>query len=120
MRMTCSTEWHGGRVIAQVKSAKDRATKKGLDHLLSASKKLVPFEHGALKKSGQVVMEGDGEGSVQYGTTPETAAYAVVQHERMDFHHPRGGQAKYLEAAMTREAQRIFQIISQELRKAIK
>jgi hypothetical protein len=120
MRMTFSSQWHRGRVTAQVNSAKATATKKGLDHLLAASNRLVPVEHGDLKDSGQVVMEGDGQGSVQYGTTPETEAYAVVQHERMDFNHPRGGQAKYLETAMLRESRRIFQIIAQELRRAIR
>jgi hypothetical protein len=92
--------------------ATDAGVKESLDHLLEASNRLVPVEEGDLQLSGQVVDEGLGKGSVQYGTTPETAEYAVVQHERMDFHHPNGGQAKYLETAMVREARAMFQILA--------
>lgn len=120
MRMTCSTKWNGGRITVDLQNATDEGVREGLDHLLAASRRLVPEEHGDLKASGTVVLESRGKGSVQYGTTPETAEYAVVQHERLDFNHPRGGQAKYLEAAMTREARRIFQILAKAARRAFR
>jgi hypothetical protein len=39
---------------------------------------------------------------ISYGSAEagDTGIYAVVQHERMDYRHPNGGQAKYLERAV--------------------
>lgn len=43
-----------------------------------------------------------GPGSVgnQLGLVQFNEEYAAAQHERTDYHHPRGGQAKYLETAI--------------------
>lgn len=47
--------------------------------------------------------------------------YAAVQHERTDFNHPRGGQAKYLESALTDPGQvaMIKQIIGNHMKAAL-
>lgn len=120
MKISFSSKWDSGKVVANVQNATDAGVKEGLEHLLQVSLRLVPEDSGDLRSSGKVVIEGRGKGSVQYGTTPETAQYALVQHERMDFKHPRGGQAKYLENAMTREAKRIFQIMAQAARRGFR
>jgi len=36
-------------------------------------------------------------GDAVVGQVGFNAPYALVQHERLDFHHPKGGKAKYLE-----------------------
>ena len=41
------------------------------------------------------------EGYVRFNTP-----YAVAQHERLDFVHPKGGKAKYLEEPLTQNADR--------------
>ena len=65
--------------------------RRALEILLEHSRKLVPKDTGKLTHSGRVEMNGD-QGRVVYETE-----YAIIQHERTDFAHPRGGQAKYLE-----------------------
>jgi len=47
-------------------------------------------------------------------TTPHIDA--VTQHESMDFKHAQGRTAKYLEVALTSEAQTIEEIIANEIR----
>jgi hypothetical protein len=57
---------------------------------------------GELRDSARVTQVGDSSYAVEF-----TAPYAMVVHERLDLHHPRGGQAKFLEAAV-QEARRGF------------
>lgn len=61
--------------------------------VLKASKPLVPVEDGKLKRSGRVEVDFL-EVRVKY-----KAPHAWLQHENLDYQHPQGGQAKYLEAA---------------------
>lgn len=67
--------------------------------ILSDSLPRVPREFGVLRASGYVAPP-TGQGlnadvQLGYGTV-----YAVPQHERLDYRHPRGGEAKYLENAI--------------------
>lgn len=59
----------------------------------------VPVEFGALRASGYVAPpQGEGlEADIELGFG---TVYAVPQHERLDYKHPRGGEAKYLEKAV--------------------
>jgi len=69
---------------------------------MTESKRRVPVEHGTLRASGfvdQPKQKGRNISVVlSYGGAAED--YAIVQHERLDFNHPRGGQAKYLESVL--------------------
>jgi hypothetical protein len=69
----------------------------------AAAVRLAPVEAGVLRSSGYVSppeQEGGGPSvEVGFGTV-----YAAVQHEREDFHHPRGGEAKYLQKAVAQKA----------------
>ena len=72
----------------------------------------VPVEFGALRASGYVAPpEGEGaEADVELGFG---TVYAVPQHERTDYKHPRGGEAKYLEKAVDQLAPNALQMLSQ-------
>lgn len=68
---------------------------------MTESKRRVPVEHGTLRASGFVATSRNGSNLsavLSYGGAAED--YAIVQHERLDFLHPRGGQAKYLESVL--------------------
>lgn len=68
---------------------------------MTESKRRVPVEHGTLRASGFVEVERRGNqmgATLSYGGAAED--YAIVQHERLDYLHPRGGQAKYLESVL--------------------
>lgn len=99
-------------VMAQMASALERIpglTKEGMQDVANdiwqrAADK-APVKTGALRGSGAI-------GVVQNGDeiTAEISfneKYAAIQHERVDFHHPKGGEAKYLERAALEKADQI-------------
>jgi hypothetical protein len=68
------------------------------EEVMAESQKIVPVDLGTLKNSKfveQPVSAGDSV-SVTLGYGGEASDYAIVQHERLDFHHE-VGEAKYLE-----------------------
>lgn len=77
-----------------------------------------PIDTGQLRNSVAIV-----PGLVSSGVYTQTIRfnmiYAAVQHERTDFNHPRGGQAKYLESVLDEEQARIKAIIDNHLRGAL-
>lgn len=66
--------------------------------IMGVSRGLAPVDTGVLRGSGvvrQPRISGDGA-EVEFGYGGAASAYAVIQHERVDFSH-QVGQAKYLE-----------------------
>lgn len=67
--------------------------------ILSDSQPLVPVETGTLRSSGAVELPAiagtEIEVVIGYGGAAQD--YAIVQHEHVEFAHPNGGQAKFLE-----------------------
>lgn len=123
--MPLSFEYQPPAVDARiaVAAAAEQAAEIAGKVLLDASQALVPVETGALRASGQVTKTGPHEVAVSYGRADgaggdgaDTADYAVVQHEHMEFNHPNGGQAKYLEAAMHSAAPQIAAAVAATLR----
>lgn len=86
--------------------------------IMAVSKGLVPLDTGTLMNSGHVELpEIQGETVVvtlAYGGPAE--AYAVVQHERLDFIHPNGRQAKYLEQPVLQAAAGLEARLAEQLR----
>jgi len=69
------------------------------ESIMTASKHIVPVDQGVLRASGYVAppeIHGN-DVSVEIGYGGAASDYALVQHERLDFNHPGGGEAKYLE-----------------------
>ena len=66
--------------------------------IMAESRPLVPVDTGVLRASGHVQLPDltPTGASVEFGYGGAASAYAVVQHERLDFSHP-SGQAKFLE-----------------------
>jgi hypothetical protein len=79
--------------------------------ILSDALPRTPVEFAVLRSSGYVSPP-KGEGmettvEVGFGTV-----YAVAQHERMDYRHPRGGGPKYLERAAQAVAPRALALLA--------
>lgn len=51
------------------------------------------------------------------GTVVVDQAYAQIQHERLDFNHPRGGQAKYLEEPFLAQYRKFLLSVSRSVLK---
>jgi hypothetical protein len=107
-----------GQIEHAIAEAAERAAYLGAEHVLGESTKIVPIEEGTLSRSGRAEAETEGDtavGAVSYGTP-----YAVVQHERLDFRHDTGRQAKYLEQPLNAEAEKVKDIAAAQIREALK
>lgn len=75
------------------------------EQVMSLSRPLVPVDTGVLRGSGFVnfpTVTPVGA-SVEFGYGGAASAYAIVQHERLDYHHT-VGQAKYLQEPLEKAA----------------
>lgn len=103
---------------ARIEAAAERGVYLGGEHVLGESSKRVPIEEGTLSRSGTVTSErrpGESVAAVAYDT-----AYAVPQHERMDYRHDEGRSAKYLEGTLNAEAQTVAAIAAEAVRGALR
>lgn len=64
------------------------------------------------------VQEG-GLGDAIVGEVGFNTPYALTQHERIDFSHPKGGKAKYLEEPLKEHAGRYQENLEEHLREAL-
>lgn len=88
----------------------------GAEHVLGVSNDKVPLDEAALQRSGTAsVDEGDLTGMVSYDTP-----YAVPQHERLDYRHAPGREAKYLENALNSERAVVFALVAAQMRRSLR
>ena len=90
--------------------------------IMKESKRLVPVDTGVLKRSGYVTMpiESNTGIRVELGYGGPATAYALVQHERTDFDHPGGGEAKFLERPFKEAAGHAFNLAQKTFATAFK
>ena len=93
-----------------------KGLKKAADHVMRQSKKIVPVDTGALKKSGYVEVKGDGFRAT--ATVGYTEHYAIYQHENLMYKHKRGKRAKFLSGPLEKEKDAVVKIILGEMAKA--
>jgi hypothetical protein len=65
------------------------------------------------------VQEG-GLGDAVVGEVGFNTPYALTQHERLDFNHPKGGKAKYLQDNLQTQTDRYQENLSDHLREALR
>lgn len=112
-------------VIKNLKMAKEanrKAFERGLlkagKFLLRMSKKIVPVDTGALKKSGFVRLRWKGQTRVDV-RVGYSIFYAIYQHEILWYRHRKGQQAKFLEEPSRVFAKDIRDIVRLEVQKAV-
>jgi len=72
-----------------------------------------PVKSGTLRGSGSLWVEEEGDtiiGEVRFNTK-----YAAAQHEHVEYAHPQGGEAKYLEKAALEKAEQVREQIAASL-----
>lgn len=82
-----------------LKGSIEDAMRIAVEDLLGRAVRDAPVDEGTLRGSGAASVEVHGDtviGRVTFGVP-----YARAQHEGIDFQHPKGGKAKYLEANLT-------------------
>lgn len=96
--------------------AKGGVTKELMDiifDLQGESQRRAPIDTGALR--GSAFAEQNGlEGTVGF-----TEEYALYQHEGVEFNHPKGGEAKYLENPFKERINKYIKAIGDAVKRAV-
>ena len=111
-------EWYGDDILRDINDAIDQGIDECAADLQGKSANRAPIDTGKLRES--CIIEEAGEHAVFVGYSKETDDYAMVQHERLDFSHPRGGGPKYLENPFNENANRYVEHIGEKAGGAIK
>lgn len=107
--------WNGNRLwTSRGRRLASEGLERALEHTLGEAKKIIPLDEGTLERSGRVDVDGL-NGAISFDTV-----YAVVQHERLDYRHAPGRQAKYLEQPMNTERETMLQLMAVPLRRWIR
>jgi hypothetical protein len=96
---------------SRIMAALTPALAKAMEHVRGVAVSLTPVETGHLRGAAGVTVEGL-EAQLKY-----PGPYARYIHYGLDFRHPMGGQALYLEQPMITEAPKALKIIADEIGK---
>jgi len=132
------------RIKEAVKIAEDAALKAlrtGAEAILTEAIDETPIDTGTLRRSGTVTVGALPDGAQVYeaaesGTEMKDAfsdkigkeravyisfntPYARRQHEELDYEHPRGGKAKYLETPFNANKKKVLQYAKKQVKKAL-
>jgi len=126
-------------IVENIQSEVDKLESKSTQGLADAllfvateSQQRAPVDTGELRGSVQVDIDGDRyiEGwasengscglnvvgslpdKAKKGTVSFNTKYAAQQHEQINYSHPKGGQAKYLESVIVENQDRILKLIA--------
>jgi hypothetical protein len=112
-------KWRGDEAKKLAISAGLGALHKCAADLQGKSANQAPIDTGDLR-SNCSVSPLKREGTKFYHTVGYDLPYAIVQHERLDFNHPKGGKAKYLEDPFNENKARYERFIKNAVKRALK
>lgn len=98
---------------SNVKSFTPKAMRDIGQDLLGKSVERAPVDQGDLRGSGFSEVSGT-ETTVGF-----TAVYALRQHEELNYNHPQGGEAKYLENPLKENTPRYIKYLRDSVKKAV-
>ncbi len=132
------------RIKDAVKIAEEawlKALRTGAEAILTEAIDEAPVDTGTLRRSGTVtvgklpdlaqVYEAAESGTEMKDAFPGSVGkenavyisfntpYALRQHEELDYKHPRGGKAKYLEDPFNRNKEKVLQYAEKQVKKAL-
>lgn len=100
--------------LKKVGSVNEKALKDIALDLLGKAVEIAPLDTGDLRGSGSVKTEND------TAIVGFEEPYAVRQHEHVEYEHPQGGEAKYLEKPFRENTNKYIDYIANANRKALK
>lgn len=110
-----TVKWRGDAATDIIRAAVVKGLIVGGEHLLGASRDLVPIDEGTLERSGTVSSDiRTLQAAVSYDTP-----YAVEQHENLFIRHAPGRQAKYLEQPMVTEVKVIRALVKRTVKREL-
>lgn len=98
---------------AKVKSFTPKAMRDIGQDLLAKSVQEAPLDTADLRGSGFTEVDGTTT------TVGYTQIYATRQHEELEYNHPRGGKAKYLEDPLNQNINRYIKFLKDSTKKAV-
>lgn len=101
------------RMLKDLPGISERALEDCAEDLKGRSQRLAPIDTGDLR--GSAYARREGEGWVVGFEEP----YALIQHERLDYNHPKGGQAKYLEGPFNEQLPSYVRHIAESVGKGL-
>ena len=108
--------WRGEMAKKAIRAAAVVGLGQWAELVLEKSRALVPLDEATLERSGTPSVDEHAMAAAVSYDTP----YAVIQHENMDFHHPGGRQAKYLERPWAESMKWALPLIQKQIRKVTK
>ena len=134
-------KWRIKEAVKIAEEAGLKALRTGAEAILTEAIDETPIDTGTLRRSGTVTVGALPDGAQVYaaaesgtemkdafpGVTGKEKAvyisfntpYARRQHEELDYEHPRGGKAKYLEDPFNRNKEKVLQYAEKQVKKAL-
>lgn len=113
-------KWYGDKVLAGIAEVVDKALLEIGADLQNKSVNRAPVDTGRLRRSFMVDDSELARHKITAGYSPEVDSYSLVQHERLDFNHPKGGEAKYLENPFNENVGRYISNVGRKIGGALK
>ena len=140
--MAKRNRWRTKEAVRIAEQAGLKALRTGAEAILTEAIDETPIDTGTLRRSGTVTVGALPDGAQVYeaaesGSDMKDAfpgpvgkekavyisfntPYARRQHEELDYEHPRGGKAKYLEDPFNRNKEKVLKYADKQIRKALK
>ena len=140
--MAKRSKWRIKEAVKIAEEAGLKALRTGAEAILTEAIDEAPVDTGTLRRSGTVtvgklpdgarVYEAAESGNEMKDAFPDPVGkektvyisfntpYARRQHEELDYEHPRGGKAKYLETPFNANKNKVIQYADKQIRKALK
>ena len=140
--MVKRNKWRIKEAVKIAEEAGLKALRTGAEAILTEAIDETPIDTGTLRRSGTVtvgklpdsarIYEAAESGNEMKDAFPENIGkekavyisfntpYARRQHEELDYEHPRGGKAKYLEDPFNRNKEKVLKYADKQIRKALK
>jgi hypothetical protein len=112
--VTITYKSNRANVVAAIKEAGKDGINEGAIDVLMRAEMIVPLDESPLLNSGKITNVGDST-YIGFGFG-ESAIYAVVQHENMQYAHAPGRQPKYLEQPFREQRDKIIQRVANKIR----
>lgn len=111
-------KWYGDKAISAARQAAIQALGICAADLQGKSAAQAPIDTGDLRANCSVSPVQQ-EGNKVYVKVGYNLPYAIVQHEHLEFRHPKGGKAKYLEDPYNENTVKYERSIKEAVRQAL-
>lgn len=116
MALNFRIRFDGAAASREMRQGAARGLFLAAEYVLGLSQEVVPLDESPLMHSGTASVDEPSLTAMVSYDTP----YAVVQHERLDYRHAPGRQAKYLEQPLNASRGQGQALIAAQIRRALR